>query len=112
VGIDAAHARARLVEEQVRLRAEFDAEDLELPEQMTYGSQAAAATQVSDQNRTQALRERAARDLALVEAALRRLDAGIYGRCEACGRQIDPARLEALPWAARDVECQRQVRKG
>lgn len=32
-----------------------------------------------------------------VEAALGRLDAGSYGRCEACASAIDPERLEALP---------------
>jgi DnaK suppressor protein len=110
VDLDLPVARQRLLDERARLRAEIDADDIELPEQMTYGSQAAAATQVFDQNRTRALRERASRDLALVDAALGRLDAGPYGRCESCGRDIDPARLAALPWAAYDVECQRQVR--
>jgi RNA polymerase-binding transcription factor DksA len=32
-----------------------------------------------------------------VEAALNRLDNGSYGRCEVCGNQIHPERLEARP---------------
>lgn len=32
-----------------------------------------------------------------VEGALRRIDEGTYGRCEVCGREIAPARLEAMP---------------
>jgi len=36
-------------------------------------------------------------ELADVESALGRLDAGTYGVCEACGRPIGPERLEALP---------------
>jgi RNA polymerase-binding transcription factor DksA len=36
-------------------------------------------------------------DLADVDAALRRLDDGSYGRCELCGGPIDDTRLSALP---------------
>ena len=34
-----------------------------------------------------------------VEGALERLDAGTYGSCEACGKAIGEARLEAMPAA-------------
>ena len=34
-----------------------------------------------------------------IDDALRRLDEGSYGTCEACGKPIDPERLEAKPWA-------------
>lgn len=37
--------------------------------------------------------------LAEVRSALERMDDGSYGTCAACGRQIEPARLEAVPWA-------------
>ncbi len=40
-----------------------------------------------------------------VEAALERLLRGEYGRCEVCGGEISPARLEAVPWAARCIGC-------
>lgn len=106
--IDALHRR--LLDEGARLRAELAEEAIETPEPMTYGSQAAAASQVFDQNRQQALRERAKRELAQVDAALVRLDAGTYGRCQSCGKPIDPARLEALPWAQFDLDCQRRQR--
>ncbi|WP_243076568.1 TraR/DksA C4-type zinc finger protein [Microbacterium sp. SS28] len=41
-----------------------------------------------------------------ITAALNRLDAGTYGGCTRCGRQITPARLEALPHAAACIDCQ------
>lgn len=41
-----------------------------------------------------------------VQDALRRVANGTYGRCIACGREIDPVRLEAISWAARCVEDQ------
>ena len=50
------------------------------PGQMTYGSQAAAASQVFEQQRDLALRDRSTAQLALVEAALARLDDGIVRR--------------------------------
>jgi RNA polymerase-binding transcription factor DksA len=34
-----------------------------------------------------------------IDDALRRLDHGTYGICEECGKPIDEARLEAVPWA-------------
>jgi RNA polymerase-binding transcription factor DksA len=108
--LDLALARQRLEEEQKRLRDEIAAVEVEPLEPMTYGSQAAAATQVFDQNRERALRERAERELAQVDEAVARLDAGTYGICVACGRPIDPERLEALPWALYDLDCQRKVR--
>ena len=37
-------------------------------------------------------------ELAEVEAALRRIDAGTYGICEETGVPIAAARLRALPW--------------
>lgn len=36
-----------------------------------------------------------------IEAARRRLAVGGFGRCETCGRDIDPERLTAIPWARR-----------
>ena len=100
-----------LQHERERLVAEL-AETIVAPGQMTYGSQAAAASQVFDQQRDLALRDRAEHHLALVDAALARLDAGTYGTCQRCGRPIPPERLEALPWAAYCIACQREVDRG
>lgn len=41
-----------------------------------------------------------------IDDALGRMDEGAYGICENCGKPIPPERLEALPFATRDVECQ------
>jgi DnaK suppressor protein len=43
--------------------------------------------------------------LSQVEHALRRLDAGGYGICENCGREIDAARLETVPMATLHDAC-------
>ncbi|MEV6520396.1 TraR/DksA C4-type zinc finger protein [Longispora sp. NPDC051575] len=49
--------------------------------------------------------DRAARRVAELRAALDRLEAGTYGACERCARQIDAARLEVLPAARTCVSC-------
>src|SRR5688500_2857160 len=108
---DPAALRAALTTERVRLRAEIG-EAIQAPGQMTYGSQAAAATQVFEQQRDLALRDRASQQLELVEAALARLEAGTFGACLRCGKPIAPARLEALPWAAHCIDCQAIVDRG
>ena len=40
-----------------------------------------------------------------LEAALRQMDEGEYGQCEACGQWIAFARLEAQPEAKRCANC-------
>jgi RNA polymerase-binding protein DksA len=103
--------RAALEAERRRLREELAA-TIQAPGQMTYGSQAAAASHVFEQQRDLALRERAEQQLALVEAAIARLDAGTFGRCLRCGKPIAPERLEALPWAEHCIDCARLVAQG
>ena len=55
---------------------------------MTYGSQAAAASEVFAQQRDLALRDKSGKGLELVDAALARLDAGTFGAVPACGDPI------------------------
>jgi len=103
---DGISARAALLEERTRLIGEVD-ETITAPDPMTYGSQAAAASQVFAQQRDLALRDRATQHLDLVDAALARLDEGTFGLCETCRRPIAAERLEALPWAAQCIDCAR-----
>ncbi len=42
-----------------------------------------------------------------IDEALARLDAGRYGRCVECEREIPPRRLAALPFAVRCQACAR-----
>lgn len=50
--------------------------------------------------------DRDVEELRAVQGALARLKRGEYGRCQSCGRQISPARLEAIPQAALCIDCQ------
>ena len=49
--------------------------------------------------------------LTLVRDALKRIENGTYGKCTVCGRQIEAARLEAVPWAAYCLEDQQKQDK-
>jgi DnaK suppressor protein len=44
-----------------------------------------------------------------VERALQRISDGTYGKCVTCGQPIPEKRLEAIPWAARDIKCEEQL---
>jgi DnaK suppressor protein len=43
-----------------------------------------------------------------VVAALGRIDRGTYGRCERCGNDISPERLEAVPTASLCIKCKQR----
>ncbi len=59
--------------------------------------QADIGTETFEREKDISILEQVEAELAAVEHALRRLDEGTYGTCEACGRPIGPERLEAQP---------------
>ena len=42
-----------------------------------------------------------------IDAALARIEAGTYGTCTNCSKEIAVARLEAYPWASLCIDCAR-----
>jgi RNA polymerase-binding transcription factor DksA len=46
-----------------------------------------------------------------IDQALDRIRAGTFGICELTGKPIDPARLEAVPWARFSAEAEKQFEK-
>ena len=50
--------------------------------------------------------------LQMVEVALQRIREGTFGECLACGNEINPKRLEAVPWTRHCIECQEKVEQG
>lgn len=46
-----------------------------------------------------------------VQNALDRILNGTYGICITCGKPIPEKRLEAIPWASRDVKCEAQLER-
>ncbi|HZI57502.1 MAG TPA: TraR/DksA family transcriptional regulator [Verrucomicrobiae bacterium] len=50
--------------------------------------------------------------LAMVENALQRIRDGAFGECVSCGNEINPKRLEAVPWTRYCIECQEKLENG
>lgn len=118
-------ARGRLDEERDRLAQLRDgfvadgltseSEDDSLGELSSVDQhQADVGTETFNRERDLSILERVQAELTDVEHALRRLDDGTYGTCEACGRLIDENRLEAMPAArfclADQTTAEREVR--
>jgi RNA polymerase-binding transcription factor DksA len=103
-------ARNRLNDERARLegvRETFADENLteeteqeSVSELASYDQhQADMGTETFEREKDISILEQVEAELADVEYALRRLDEGTYGTCEACGKRIDEGRLEAIPAA-------------
>ena len=65
-------------------------------------------TEVADVDREVALLEAADDRREDIRAALARIEAGTYGTCVDCGREIEPDRLEFRLESARCIEDQRK----
>lgn len=50
--------------------------------------------------------------LQLVEESLQRIKDGEYGYCTHCQKEIQPKRLDAVPWARHCVPCQELQEQG
>src|SRR5215472_11926489 len=50
--------------------------------------------------------------LQMVETALARIREGSFGECISCGKEINPKRLEAVPWTRHCIECQEKLEQG
>ena len=66
---------------------------------------------VLDLNKEISLRlgERGSKLVADIDQALLRMKEGSYGVCTRCGHPIDERRLEAVPTARYDAQCQAQI---
>jgi RNA polymerase-binding transcription factor len=47
-----------------------------------------------------------------VEIALSRISEGVFGECINCGNDINPKRLEAVPWTRYCIACQEKLEQG
>ncbi|MBL8775309.1 MAG: TraR/DksA C4-type zinc finger protein [Acidimicrobiales bacterium] len=63
------------------------------------------ATIAYERAQVASLLESARRRLDELDAAIERIEAGTYGRCDECGGAIAPARLEVLPATPWCVAC-------
>ena len=50
--------------------------------------------------------------LQMVDGALSRIREGTFGECISCGKEINPKRLEAVPWTRHCIDCQEKLEQG
>lgn len=101
--------RARLVEQAKRLQRRSSAEDQsdELSELADYDNHPAdAATETFEREKDLAMDENVDDMIEGIDRALQKIEAGNYGICDRCGKEISKGRLEAVPYAAFCIECQ------
>ncbi len=102
--------RSLLESERVRLQAVIAQAEAEGGKNLGYGNHMADdATEAFEQAKDLALRQNAEQLLIKVQDALGRFEQGTYGICERCGVEIDPARLQALPYATLCLRCQQRL---
>ena len=68
-----------------------------------------SGTSLADADREEASLEVILAQQERVRAALARVEAGTYGQCVSCGRELPEERLEARPEAERCVDCQQKA---
>ncbi len=66
------------------------------------------ATQMEGDEVTADLEHAAILEVEQIKVAVSRIDAGSYGECESCGSEINPKRLQALPYATQCIGCASQ----
>ncbi len=97
-----AEERAALERQLIDLGAPADSVDVQLSVDEGFADSAQATAERSQQL---SMIEQLQKMHVEVAAALMRLDAGTFGKCERCGQEIPIERLEALPTARLCVSC-------
>ncbi|MHB9024630.1 MAG: TraR/DksA C4-type zinc finger protein [Armatimonadota bacterium] len=101
--------RERLVEElrDIIERTTHSSELEQVTEMSTYDDHPAdLASETFEREKDMALEGNIQDLLEKVNVALEKLEDGTYGVCDSCGVEINPNRLEALPWASLCLNCQ------
>jgi RNA polymerase-binding protein DksA len=119
MSIDTDRFREQLEEAKARLQRTIDNHDLggsslvEATGELMSSSQdnhlADTATETYERELDEGLEEDAREQLRQVDKALARIDAGEYGRCEVCGKEIPEERLEAVPWTTLCIDDARRL---
>lgn len=85
--------------------------DMDMPE-AEVGDPIDAASQSLDKEILFELSGNSHNTIGQIEAALRKIDKGIYGTCESCRQEIPKKRIKALPFARYCINCQSNSESG
>lgn len=117
--IDTEHFRVQLLKERERVEAAIahlrsdhpGSLDEEVEETSPTSDNHLGETATATLNREidYTLGENSEQVLSEIEAALERIDAGTFGTCARCGKEIGAERLEARPWASLCIDDARKI---
>lgn len=112
--------KTKLLAERERLAADLEAleESTATTPKDSSGDLSSYSSHMADQGSDSMEREKAflfasvkRRRLEEIDSALARIEAGSFGVCESCGKQIPVKRLERMPGASLCVECKEREEK-
>lgn len=101
----------KLIAERESLLAKLSGNDLSVDASETPDPVDLAVRNYS-KNVMLAVSENESRQVILINEALARLADDEYGTCQNCEKDINPKRLDAVPWARYCLECQELVEQG
>ena len=105
-GYAMAEEKAKLLQDLEEVQAELARLDQMLKERGEYGY-GKGDPAVYQWEFNLSLRNQFQQRLEQIENALQHIEEGSYGLCGICGRAIEPARLEALPFTSLCIDCAR-----
>ena len=121
MSIDTDHFRSLLVEERERVQhaikhlsadhpgsLEDETDELATANENHMGD---LATDTLNREIDYSLGDNAGQVLSEIDAALKRIDDGTYGKCTKCGKEIPAERLEAVPWASLCIDDARNAER-
>ena len=120
-GLDTGHFRDRLLEARKQVVGAIENIHAENPgslgdetDEPTFQDNhlGDVATATFDREMASTLEDNSTHVLNEIDAALARVEEGTFGMCKACGKPIDPERLEALPWATLCIGDKRKQERG
>ena len=91
---------------------ELDRDDLALNNDTPESSEPGTDSFVADVHSRMTALKNSLQDLSKkITLSLRKLRSGTYGKCERCGKPVEPARLEVLPTATMCLSCSNKSSK-
>ena len=103
--------KQKLIEERETILSKLSSNDLSVDDSETPDPVDLAVRNYS-KNVMLAVSENESKQLTLINDALERIEDDEYGLCQNCENDINPKRLNAVPWARYCLDCQQLLEQG
>lgn len=111
-GLDLEEIRKTLEQQRAELLEGLEQMDDDWQAEESMNPDITTRAQLYDvQQRHSAMEHRFEDQIDQIDAALRRIDQGTYGKCLNCGRDIHPERLKIMPATPLCVDCQGKLER-